>query len=112
MTDEDRIGDILIAWENDFEQGKDVPTIPKPTRRLLLGLHVNRTLTSSSESTGFATFQCLDTDDPTVSPSPAAKPSDQNANMAPKSQGNKDSSPSAVSSTCTLTTLPHIFRQT
>ena len=25
MTEEDRIGDILLTWEDDFEQGKDVP---------------------------------------------------------------------------------------
>ena len=25
MTDEDRIGDILLTWEDEFEQGKDVP---------------------------------------------------------------------------------------
>ena len=65
-----------------FEAGNDVPTIPTLTRRLLLELRLNGTLTSN-KGTGFATLQGLDTDETTP-------PTPQSTTPAPKPSGNSN----------------------
>jgi len=66
---------LHMETKDVYEQGKDVLTIPKLTRHLILELRVNGTLTSTSSSskpgTGFATLQDLDEDNPTPSPEPS-----------------------------------------